>query len=242
MPKPFESEEVLFTLRDATETFGRLLAEADESSEVSTCPGWSVRDLALHVGAVHRWAASILLSGEIHRRGTPVIDEPLSEWYRESAAELFAAIGSVAPDTRIPNFTRTNEVASFWPRRQLHETMVHLRDLTLAMHLPDVPCQPELAADGVDELFAVSFRVLMARETPPRVTQHIRIHATDTGDEWVLRADVSGELADVRTVCRASISGTASALYFALWGRLPHEALTVEGDAAAEFLAGPISV
>jgi uncharacterized protein (TIGR03083 family) len=242
MSQPVASEEVLLALRDATDSFGRLLAEADESAEVSTCPGWTVRDLGEHLGTVHRWAAGILLSGEIHRRVAEVIEQPLPEWYRESAAELLAAIAAVAPDTRIPNFTRTNEVAAFWPRRQLHETIMHLRDLTLAMHLPDVPCSPEIAADGIDEMFEVSFRVLKARETPPLVREPIRVHATDTGDEWVLSADTPGELADVQTVCRASISGTASDLYFAFWGRLQHETLTVEGDAATEFLAGPISV
>jgi uncharacterized protein (TIGR03083 family) len=242
MSTPLASEDSLLALRDATDTFGRLIAEADESAEVSTCPGWTVRDLGEHLGTVHRWAAGILLSGEIHRRVTPVIEKPLPEWYHESAAELSAAIVAVAPDTPIPNFTRTNQIAAFWPRRQLHETIVHLRDLTLAMHLPDVPCSPEIAADGIDELFEVSFRVLKARETPPQVREHIRIHATDTGDEWVLSADAPGQLADVQTVCRASISGTASDLYFALWGRLPHETLAVQGDAAAEFLTGPISV
>lgn len=242
MSTPLASEDVLLALRNATETFGRLLAEADESAQVSTCPGWTIRDLGEHLGTVHRWAAGILLSGEIHRRVAEIVEQPLPEWYRESAAKMLAAIAAVAPDTPIPNFTRTNEVAAFWPRRQLHETTVHLRDLTLAMHLPDVPCSPEIAADGIDELFEVSFRVLKARETPPHVRQHIRVHATDTGDVWVLSADTPGELADVRTVCRASISGTASDLYFALWGRLSHETLTVEGGAAAEFLAGPISV
>ncbi|MCZ9346869.1 maleylpyruvate isomerase N-terminal domain-containing protein, partial [Streptomyces sp. TRM76130] len=43
---------------------GRLLASAAEAAgsdaEVPHCPGWRVRDLVAHTGAVHRWAASFV--------------------------------------------------------------------------------------------------------------------------------------------------------------------------------------
>lgn len=230
------------SLEQALDSFATLLADADETAEVTTCPGWAVRDLAVHLGTVHRWAAAILLSGEVNKRVKSVIIRPLHEWYRGTATAILAAIDAVAASEPIPNFTKTNEVAAFWPRRQLHEVTIHVRDLTLAMGLPDSPVSPELAADGVDELFAVSFRALIARETPPAVSENLRVFATDTGDEWVLSAAHPGELAEPGAAWSASISGTASDLYFALWGRLPESVLTVEGDVAAAFLAGPTSV
>lgn len=230
------------SLEETFDSFATLLADADETADVATCPGWTIRDLAIHLGMVHRWAAGILLSGAIHRRPRPVIERPLSEWYRGMANVLLAAIDATTPSEPIPNFTNTNEVAAFWPRRQLHEATIHLRDLTLAMKIPDIPVTPELAADGVDELIAVSFRVLIAKETPPVVSQNIRIHATDTGDEWILSAATPGELADPGSGWQASIAGTSSDLYFGLWGRVSRESLSVEGDAAADLLAGPTSV
>ena len=242
MPASLTPEAIRASLEETLESFATLLADADETADVTTCPGWTVRDLAVHLGTVHRWAAAILLSGEVNRRVKSVIDRPLHEWYRGTATAILAAMDAVAPAEPIPNFTKTNEVAAFWPRRQLHETTVHLRDLTLAMGLPDTLVTPDLAADGVDELFAVSFRSLLARETPPDVPENIRVFATDTGDEWILSAANLGKLAEPGAAWRASIAATASDLYFALWGRLPKSVLTTEGDAAAAFLAGPTSV
>lgn len=241
MPTPLTDEHIRRTLEETLNTFAALLAGADEAAEVSTCPGWTIRDLAVHLGTVHRWSAGILLSGEMPRRVKPIIEKPLHEWYRGTAEALLAAIDAVAPDEPIPNFTKRNEVASFWPRRQLHETIIHLRDLTLASNVPDVPVTPEIAADGVDELFAVSFPVLVAKGSPPQVAENVLVRTTDTNNEWVLSAAAPGELAAPGAEWRASLSGSASDLYFGLWGRLPHSRLLVEGAAAEALLAGPTS-
>ena len=242
MSSSLAPEAIRASLEATLNTFATLLADADETAEVATCPGWTIRDLAVHLGMVHRWAAGILLSGQMHRRPRPVIERPLSEWYRGMADALLAAIDATAPGEPIPNFTETNETAAFWPRRQLHEATIHLRDLTIAMNLPDIFVSSELASDGVDELIAVSFRVLVAKDTPPVVNENIRLHATDTGDEWILSAASPGELAEPGTQYRASLSATASDLYFGLWGRVHAETLSVDGEAAAALLAGPTSV
>lgn len=241
MSNALTTRDAVTYLREVTAAFATALDGADETQPVSTCPGWTVRDLAVHLGSVHRWAASIVLSGHMPKLPVPLIDRPLSEWYQGTANAMSAAFGAVSPDEPIPNFTRVNEVASFWPRRQLHETTVHLRDLTLALGEPDVEVDSIVAADGVHEVLTVSFQLLAVRENPPVVLEPIRISATDTGDEWVVSPDAIGQIAPAETPCSASLSGTASDLYFAFWGRVPHSRLTVEGASAAALLEGPTS-
>ena len=51
-----------------------LAAAADEAgleAPVPTCPGWTVNDLVLHMGEVHRWATAVLTS-----RATKLSDVP----------------------------------------------------------------------------------------------------------------------------------------------------------------------
>jgi mycothiol maleylpyruvate isomerase-like protein len=40
-----------------TAQVGRLVRDADLTAPVPSCPGWSVYDLVIHLGAVHRRAA-----------------------------------------------------------------------------------------------------------------------------------------------------------------------------------------
>ena len=64
----------------------------DLDATVAYCPGWSVRDLAGHLGGIHQWAGHALT----HRSPsfvptTPASDagrEEVAEWYRHSAAGL----------------------------------------------------------------------------------------------------------------------------------------------------------
>ena len=61
----------------------------------------------------------------------------LTEAIRAAGTDQVWAFGSLAP-------------ATFWARRQAHETMVHRADAELTAGLP-VVLDPELAADAVDE-------------------------------------------------------------------------------------------
>ena len=53
---------------------------------VPPCPGWTVRDLVLHVGLAHRWAVAIL-------HGTPREQWPTEESVRAEAAVADRRIG-----------------------------------------------------------------------------------------------------------------------------------------------------
>ena len=240
--RPPRSEH-LRDLGAAIERFARLLARAAGDEPVEHCPGWSTRDLALHLGSIHRWAAAIVLSASMPpAEPEPLVRGELADWYRDTGDALLAALRAVDPAEPTPNFARVHETAAFWPRRQLHEVTVHTVDLAHALGLspPEIP--GELAADGVDELLTVFFARLAARGSAPDVRANVRLRALDTGDDWVLGRADAGEapaLLQLGAPAEASIEGAASDLYLALWGRAPHSLLRVTGEEAEALLVGP---
>ncbi|MFG1621072.1 maleylpyruvate isomerase N-terminal domain-containing protein [Kribbella sp. NPDC049227] len=231
--------------------FAAVLDQADPASEVPACPGWTLADLALHVGSGQRWAASILLSGT-SQRVPEVLRTTISwsDWYAGTTAALAAAIRAVDPDEPCWNFAPVAQYAGFWSRRRMHETAIHLVDAVQAGVAPDgqaasglavVPAA--LAADGVDEVFGVFLPRMLARRVAPAVTRRIGVRATDTGDEWTLTPVSEGDPPQVERGAAAGeavVSGTAAELDLCLWKRLPGSVLTVEGDqaVASAFLAG----
>ena len=242
MRAPLRHDETLEAMRRAQHRFAELLRDADPDAPVPACPGWAVRDLAAHVGAIHRWAAAIVLSGAMTARSERHAGDPLADWYAGTAQALRAALAAVDPEESTPNFLREDGAAEFWARRQLHETTVHLHDLEAALGALHAPIQPERAADGVDEVLSVFFARLAGRGSPPDLRGNVRVRATDTGDAWVLLPGRFGEFGAEGVACDAEISGTAHDLYLVLWGRRSPAALTVTGDAAEALLAGPTSL
>lgn len=231
--------------------FAAALERVDPEAAVPACPGWTVADLALHLGSGQRWAASILLSGTA-QKVPEVLRTTISwaDWYAGTSAALAAALRAVDPDEPCWNFAPVDQRAGFWARRRLHETAVHLVDLLQAEVTtgdrpgarPDV-VRPAVAADGVDEVFEVFLPRMLARGFAPAVTRQIGVRAVDTGDEWTLTPVSQGiapRVERAKAVGEAVLSGTAADLGLCLWKRLPPTVLTVTGDraAATDFLAG----
>ncbi|RZT20562.1 uncharacterized protein (TIGR03083 family) [Kribbella sp. VKM Ac-2569] len=248
MPDPIDH---LTEFERAAEDFAAALGWVDPGAAVPACPGWTVADLALHLGSGQRWAASILLSGTAQK-----VPEVLrttiswSDWYAGTTGALLAAIRAVDPDEPCWNFAPVDQRAGFWARRRLHETVIHLVDLIQAgvaageqvdTGLAVVPAA--VAADGVDEVFEVFLPRMLARGFAPAVTRQVGVRATDTGHEWTLTPVSQGDRPLVergKAVGEAVLSGTTSELDLCLWKRLPGRVLTVGGDAAvaADFLGG----
>ncbi|MEU4190938.1 maleylpyruvate isomerase family mycothiol-dependent enzyme [Kribbella sp. NPDC026611] len=224
-----------------------VLGNLDPDSAVPACPGWTVADLALHVGSGQRWAASILLSGT-GQKVPEVLRTTISwpDWYAGTSAALAAAIRAVDPDEPCWNFAPVDQRAGFWARRRLHETAIHLVDAVQAgapgvTGLDVIP--PAVAADGVAEVFEVFLPRMLARGFALAVTRQVGVRATDTGHEWTLSPSgqrVPPEVEDGKATGEAVLSGTAAELVLCLWKRLPGTVLTVEGDPAlaTAFLAG----
>jgi uncharacterized protein (TIGR03083 family) len=228
-----------------------VLDRVDPAAAVPNCPGWTLADLALHIGAGQRWAASIVLSGVFQKR-PEVLRTTISwaDWYAGTTAALTAALRAVDPDEPCWNFAPVDQRAGFWSRRRMHETVIHLVDAVQAEAPPDQRAASGLAvvpaaigADGVDEVLGVFLPRMLARGAEPAVTRQVGIRATDTGDEWTLTPVPAGDRPRVdrgQATGEAVVSGTAAELDLCLWKRLPAEVLAVDGDraVAAAFLAG----
>ncbi|MCL8251898.1 maleylpyruvate isomerase family mycothiol-dependent enzyme [Aeromicrobium fastidiosum] len=237
----------LAPLEQAVERLAALVRDASGDEPVPACAPWTVRDLVLHAGTVHRWAASIVLSGQrLAEPSAPVVPGDLADWYAATGAALVAALRAVDPSEPVPNFSRVDETAAFWPRRQLHEVTVHTVDVLQALghdaSRTDVPAA--LAADGVDEVLRVFFPRMTARGARPDVRSRVRLVADDVDASWVVAPadDVAATpvlLPSTTADVDQTVTGRASDLYLALWHRVPADRLRCRGDDAVALLAGP---
>ncbi|ELP63474.1 maleylpyruvate isomerase family mycothiol-dependent enzyme [Streptomyces turgidiscabies] len=225
---------------------GQLMADAAEragtDAKVPTCPGWQVRDLVLHTGVVHRWAAWYVAERIMSPQrpgGPPDLDGgALLTWFREGHRTLVDTLASAPPDVECWSFMTAPSPLAFWARRQAHETAVHRVDAESAVGATRTPLAPEFAVDGIDELL-LGFHARaksQVRTDEPRV---LRVRATDRADAvWTVRLSSEPPAAEraapqaVSTDQEADceVSGPAAALYLALWNRQPFTGVT--GDPA----------
>ena len=222
-----------------------VLAGADLTLPVPSCPDWTLADLARHTGSVQRWFA-VLLRERVQARPTsrdvelqlPEQEAAYPEWLSASAAvaeEAFAA----AADLDDPMWAwGADQRARFWVRRMLFETLLHRVDAELALGLrPAV--DRDLAADGVDEFlanlpFAAFFAPNTARLRSSGGEQLIRFGCTDADRDWLvrLRPDGFGLDQDATVTADVTVRGSAADLLLLLYRRLDLTAggLEVVGD------------
>lgn len=235
----------LLELGAAMSRFAELQGEATGDEQVPACPGWSSHKLTQHLGSIHRWAAGIVLSAQRIEVPKSVFGDPLVEWYAGTATALLAALQAVSADEVIPNFSRNDEHAAFWSRRQMHETTVHSVDAAQALDLDEShwTVAPTLAADGVEEILHVFIPRMTARGKHPEVRSRIRLTATDIDQSWII-APASGEGLPPLMVhssydADTTVEGTAADLYLALWHRVSPERLTFDSDDGVALFKGP---
>ncbi|MET9533084.1 MULTISPECIES: maleylpyruvate isomerase family mycothiol-dependent enzyme [unclassified Streptomyces] len=229
------------TLIPALDREGRLLADAAEragtGATVPTCPGWHVRDLLRHTGAVHRWATAFVTEGHtrFRRAGAgPALDgDELVDWFREGHRSLVTALTTAPEDLDCWTFLPGVSPLAFWARRQAHETTVHRMDADAALGAEPGSPEREFAADGIDELlcgFHAGSRSRVRTEGP----KVLRVRATDTGDVWTVHLSAgpprTGSTGAGPADCE--LTGDAALLYATLWNRRPLSAVSVTGDAA----------
>ncbi|MFJ5711608.1 maleylpyruvate isomerase family mycothiol-dependent enzyme [Streptomyces sp. NPDC093105] len=220
-------------LRHELTLFGALL-DGDLSAPVEHCGDWRLADLAAHMGAGNLWVVTAVKEGhgdDYDETAAPRDQAGLRAWYADSADRLVEAL-SADPATPAWTFAPPHTVG-FWRRRRYHETLIHRWDAERALGAP-TPVNPELAADGVAEVFDTMAPIMVARGAAAAPAQSVRITATDSGHSWTY-----GPGDPV-----AEVSGTAEDLLLVLWGRKPRDtdALTWTGDlqAGRDVLAGPL--
>jgi uncharacterized protein (TIGR03083 family) len=203
---------------------------------VPACTGWTVADLVLHTGMVHRHKLEILrgrLAGPPDPWPPPApARADLLSWYSEGLEELLTVLEATDPETSVWTFHPSDQTAGFWYRRMAQETAVHRVDAQSA-HGDPAPVPAALAADGVAELLEV-FLAPRAEGSPVGGRgESLHLHATDTEGEWLLRLLPAGvELGQGHARGDAVAAGTASDLLLFLWGRARADPLERSGDPA----------
>ena len=211
---------------DVVEREGNRLLEAaagDLAAPVAACPGWDVARLVGHVGQVHGWIAATVRSAstEPPRHGSPDLPEPADTlgWGRDQLVGLVDALRNAQTGT--PTWTWAEpRVVDFFHRRMAHETLVHRYDVEHAVG-ELTPIDPDLAADGVDELIFVG---LQSSANPDKQFSYpsgsLHLHRTDGDGEWLLRVD-DGSLVATREHAKGDVAvrGAAADLLLYLWGR-----------------------
>ncbi len=232
----------------STAHLAALLDYNDPELPIPTCPEWTLRQLATHVGRAHRWAAEIVRTRSDHFiefRDVPDGKLPADEaerchWLTAGSASLIDTLRE-AQDTHVWTFEGMAP-AGFWARRMAHETSVHCADAQFAASEP-VEMVPELAADAIDEWFTILSTPYGDQEDPRLAALPLdctlHVHATDpglaVGGEWLITHAADGiHVALGHAKGDAALSGQAGNLLLVLLGRLPanHESIEVFGDRA----------
>jgi uncharacterized protein (TIGR03083 family) len=243
---PISAERCYAEIEGSTETLAGLIDGADLTRTVPTCPEWTLRQLATHVGRAHRWAAEIAATRSaemIPFRQVPdgrIPDDPAQHgaWLRAGAARVIEAVREAGSD---PVWTfDALRPAGFWGRRMAHETAMHRADAELAAGR-EPAFAPDIAADGIDEwLGSLSGPILGDQRLgalPDGAVLHV--HATDDGlagaGEWLVRRDGS-ELTVEHGHGKGDVAlrGPAARLLLVLLRRIPPDDPQVQviGNAA----------
>ncbi len=245
---------------EQTRLLREALTGADLSAQVPTCPDWSLRELAVHLGGAHRWAREMVREGvteELPEEDVPGFDGPdddtpqaLDAWLAEGAELLAGTLREAGAGARVWSWSPQQD-AGFWARRMANETVIHRADAAGAVPGAVYEVAPEVAADCIDEWLwilcvAADEGDEELRELRPRAGDSLHLHATDGPDadggteagtdaEWLIELTADG-FTWHRTHGKATVAvrGPLTDLLRVFHRRLPAgtERVEVLGDAA----------
>jgi uncharacterized protein (TIGR03083 family) len=215
---------------------------SDTAADVPTCPGWSVAELAAHIGGIHRWVTAIVASQAPSRLPFPEVAPEsssagdLAEWLTAGAGPLLESLRAAGPVTPVWTWG-PGRTSGWWARRMVHETAVHRADAELAAGIAAPVIDPVVAADGIDEFL---FNLPSARRPYKHLASlptgsSLHLHATDGDGEWLVRFTESG-ITWERGHAKATVAvrGPVALLLLFTYGRVPgaDERFAVFGDAS----------
>jgi uncharacterized protein (TIGR03083 family) len=230
----------------STAALAALVDYADPELPIPSCPGWTLKQLATHLGRTQRWVTEIVATRSaefIEFRSVPdgkLPDDPAmrGRWLTAGAGRLIDTVRE-AGYAEVWTFGPLRP-ASFWARRMAHEAMVHNADAALAAG-DVVSLVPELAADAIDEWLTVLSGLAYGRPDPradalpPGTSLHV--HATDTElggtGEWQVAHTQDGiEVTNGHAKADVAVTGPANELLLVLLGRRPvtDQAIGIFGD------------
>jgi uncharacterized protein (TIGR03083 family) len=229
---------------------GRLLLQAADaaslSDEVAFCPGWTQRDLVIHLGWVYRWVSVIVGEGRPEPTGKEEgialgdpdpSDGPGTLTRLASARALCLATLRQAPaDLQCwTTWSTASTPRDFWIRRMVHETLIHRFDAQNAggrakAHGAEIP--NDLATDGIDEMM-LGFAGRYSKRLRHEQAATLAVTATDTGHRWWAR--ISTEAPEfgrgvAPTPVDTEILAPSGPLLLWLWNRALPDDLEIRGE------------
>lgn len=209
---------------------------------VPTCPGWTLADLAQHLGqGRRRWAAVVAagpadaLPPEAAKAGSaeaPGERDALIAWLDESIRTFHDALREADPDRACWTWWERSvspQTCGAVARHQLQEVAVHTYDAQVALGAPQ-PLADEVARDGVDEFLETCCAGAYRWPYEPAAVEY---QAVD-GRVWRVSLAADGVRIDRHpapgTAAGACLRATAGELVLALYNRVPMESLELTGD------------
>ncbi|MEU1728139.1 maleylpyruvate isomerase N-terminal domain-containing protein [Actinomadura sp. ATCC 39365] len=239
----------------AFEAAARRATSAGGAPLVPSCPGWSVADLVIHLGAVHRHVHAVIddrLPGlpdpaDVAVLGLPAdfgdwphpdrapntgpVPPAVLDWFAEGAARLGARFSAASPDDPAWTWSAAQTVG-FWQRMQAIEAAVHRWDAENALG-PAAPIDAAFAADAVTQVFEVMAPARRSwTQAPPGEGERYLFRQSDGPGRWAVCFDGDDVRLTGDSKGAVELAGTASDLLLHLWHRLPADRLDVRGDRA----------
>ncbi len=144
------------TILRHSKLFVEATSSADGDTVVPTTPGWTVRELAEHLGKTHHWVAEILEDRITDPAKLPADDAELPadpqdwpEWLSDAASRAAAACTEATLEADVFNASGDERTGGrFWMQSVLNETVVHGYDgATAAGRHRDYPIDADVAVE-----------------------------------------------------------------------------------------------
>ena len=252
MHNALEIPDLLRLIDERSTAFRAAIAAAPTLDvQVPTCPEWSLRDLARHLGEGRfAWAATVTAgpdatakSGPEGAAPVPQEREALLAWLAASTRALVEALQAAGPDRGCWTWwgdSQSPRTCRAVARHQLQEIAVHTYDAQLTVDGPQQLLPEEVALDGVEDFLFTICATTSAWPHDPAVVDY----RTTEGRAWRVRLSADGarvtRLPEPATLpdstgadpdaVEFSTRSPASELVLAFYGRLPLESLEIEGD------------
>ena len=214
-------------LASEIERFAITVDDADMGTAVATCPPWDLAGLIKHLGTLYVWAGRMVAEGMTSRLSFRDLDLRFPDdsrdvvgWYRSRGNELLPVLRTASPDQ--PTWAwGADQHARFWPRRMLHETLIHGADASLALGR-EPTIDTGLAVDGADEFLEnlphATFSPVVKDLKGDGETLHL--HCTDAEGEWLIELHSAGfTWQHGHAKGDVAVRGAASDLMLLLYGR-----------------------
>lgn len=221
-----------------------IVAGADLTARVPSCPDWTVKDLVEHTAMVylHKVAATELGREDMADWPPPLPGDTPLEAFENAYAKLTEMFATHDASDHSGTWYDADQTVGFWIRRMAQETVIHRRDAELAIGEP-TPAPSDLAIDGIAELLDIFIAYPTHKWNEeckpvlePADGESFLVDAA--GTRWLAEIGLAGvEVSRPGHVPKTTvrISGSPSALLFWLWHRDAHSdgRVDVDGDPAA---------